>query len=169
MGHGNDLGCEPSPTGVQHPLLDLRQAGEIGARDFLQRALDSVEARVPFGCRAAQRRTALDHRRPLRAARIAQKRFARGRFADGPVAGQKRFGLACREGMALGGVGQANLFALARRAQGQRDRQGQAAAIQSVLKLRGQSAKDRQATLDPKLAAAQKLSDRRQRQLVLVG
>lgn len=68
----------------------------------------------------------------------------------------------------MGGVGQAHLFTLAERAQCQRNRQGQAAAIQSGLKLGCQSAKEGQTALDPERTAAQKLCDRRQRQLVLI-
>ena len=94
MGHENDLGREPAPTGIQYSFLGIRQAGEIGVREFLQGALDGVKTRVPFGRRGTQRRAALVQRWRLRTARIAQKRFARGRLAYGPVAGQKCFGVA---------------------------------------------------------------------------
>jgi hypothetical protein len=168
MGHGDDLGREPTPTGIQYPLLGIRQAGEIGVSEFLKLPFGGVELRVPFGRRGGQGRAALDDGRRLRAARIAQKRFAHAGLRNRPIAGQERLGLTRRKGVALGGVGQANLFDLAQRAQRQRNRQRQAAAVQSGLKLGGQSAKERQAALDPELSATQKLSDRRQRQMVLV-
>jgi hypothetical protein len=163
MGHRDDLGGQPPSTSVQDPLLALGKPGEIGGGKLFQEPFRGVKPLVPLGGRGAQRRASLvGGDRRLCAARITQERFAPGGLLDHPVARQERFGLACRKRMPPDGVGQPDLFALAERAQRQRNGQGQAAAIQSGLQLRRQAAKESQATLHPQLPAPQKFSDGRQ-------
>ena len=159
-------GHELTPAGFQDSALGIAESGEVRGRELVQHAIDVIEARGDLGGAAAQWGGALLGASRLGAPGIAQERLPRG-LVGAAIRGQERLRLACGKGVALDGAGKPELLPGGERAQGDRQRERQAAAIDARAQVLRQAPAERQAALHPLRLATQELGDRGRREAVL--
>lgn len=158
-GEGKDLGGQPAAAGLQDTSLGVGKAGEIGAGQRVQVALDGPETGGPVGGGGAERRSALVGHAGLRGTGIAQQRLAGNGVRGAATGDEESFRLPRGEGVAADGVGEARLLGAREGGDRERCREDEAAGVEAYSQLGGQAASQRQAALDPGFFAAQQLGD----------
>jgi len=98
---------------LEYAALGVGEAGVVGAAEFLDRALEGVEARGGLLRRGAERRRALSGSWRLSGARVAEEGLSRRAIRDGAEAGEEGGGLPGVEGVAVDNPGELHLLRLA--------------------------------------------------------
>jgi hypothetical protein len=93
MSEGKDVGGQPSAAGLQDAALGVGKAGEIGAGERLEVALDGVVAGGPVGGWGAEGGGPLVVRPGLSRAGIPQERLAGGGVRGAAIRQQEGFRL----------------------------------------------------------------------------
>ncbi len=86
----DDLRLEPALARFQNAPFDVGETGEIESGQFLESALDGVEARFELARAGAERMGALVDLPGLRGARIPEQGLARERVGGHAIRGDER-------------------------------------------------------------------------------
>ncbi len=104
-----DAGRQSPLPGFQYPALDIREAREVSADEFLERLFRGVEPPFDLGGRRAQGRGVLITGLRLGGERVPQERLSGDAVGRGAVGRHQGLRLAGGEGVTGSGIGQSHL------------------------------------------------------------
>jgi len=163
-----DEGQDAAPAGLKGPALGVGEAGEVGAGELLEGALEEVQARGGVLGGLSECRGALFGPRRLGGAGIAQEGLPRGAIGDGVVGGEERGGLAGGEGVAADHLGQFHLLALGAGTEGERRGHREASVVEAEAERGSELPGEGKTTLDPGALLAEEFPDGGHREAVIV-